>query len=137
MSVNTICLVNVFCVPLHDVLCAVSTFIGGFENLNLECKCIILIADIGMDLAQINLVIHKYDLDLNVVLLLTFDFAVNSSLGTSLSNVCTCAVYLNVITKTKAICKQAANKEEKIILEKWAKKIIELLRHVEFAWCGF
>lgn len=51
MSINSARSANIFRVSLCDILCVIPTFKDGFENLTFERKCIIFIADIGMDLA--------------------------------------------------------------------------------------
>lgn len=133
MSVDFTRFPDVFRLSLRDVLHAVPTFKDSFEELTLERKCMLLIADIGMDLARISLEIHEYDLDSDVVLPPTPDSTISSPPGTPLPSARACAAYVDVATKTEAICKQAANEEENAILEQRAKETVELLRHVEFA----
>lgn len=50
---------NVFRVPLCDVLRALPTFKGGFQDLTIERKSMVLIANIGTDLSRINLDVHE------------------------------------------------------------------------------
>ena len=114
---------DIFRFPLRDVLRAVPIFKDGFEELTLERKCMLLIADIGTDLTRISLEIHKYNSDSDVVLPPAPDYAVSSPPGTPPPSACACAAYVDVAIKTKATCEQAANEEEKAILEQRAKEI--------------
>lgn len=137
MSVDSARSADVFRVPLRDVLRAIPTFKGGFEDLTLERKCMILIADIGMDLARISLEVHEYDSDSDAVLPPAPDSTVSSPPGTPPPSAYACDAYVEVATKTEATCKQAANEEEKAILQERAKETVELMRVVEFAPRGF
>lgn len=105
MSVDFTRSPDVFCVPFRDVLRAVPTFKDSFEELTLERKCMLLIADIGTDLARISLEIYEYDLDSDVVLPPAPDSAVSLPPGTPLPSARTCAAYVDVATKTEATCK--------------------------------
>lgn len=127
---------KIFRVPLHNVLRSVSNFKSGFEDLTLEWKSMLLIADIGTDLSQISLDIHKYNSDLDAVLLPTLEF-VNSPEGTPPPGARAYAAFMDVANKTEIACKKAVNKEEKVILEEWAKKTMELLRGIKFPPRGF
>lgn len=62
---------EIFCGLLRDVLCFVLIFKDGFENLTLERKSILLVANIDTDLARISLDIQEYDSDLDAMLLPT------------------------------------------------------------------
>lgn len=59
---------EIFRVPLRDVLRSVPTFKGGFEDLTLERKSMLLVADIGTDLSRISLEVHEYNSDSDAVL---------------------------------------------------------------------
>lgn len=59
---------KIFCVLLHDMLRFDPTFKDGFKDLILKRKSILFIANIGIDLSQISLDIHKYDFNLDAVL---------------------------------------------------------------------
>lgn len=86
----------------------------------------LLVIDIGTNLSQICLDIYKYNSDSDIVLPPVPESVISLE-KISLSVVRACATFINVTNKTKIICKKTVNKEEKIILEEWAKEMIKLL----------
>lgn len=115
MSFNFACpTANIFRILLCNILCTISIFKYGFENLIIKWKFMIFITNIGI--SQINLNILKYDSDLDVLLFATSNSAMSSLPDTPLPSTDTCAVYIDVVAKTKATSKKTVKKEKKVIL---------------------
>lgn len=92
-------------VSLQNLLRSVPTFKDSFEELIFACKSLILIDDSFADHGQINLGVHKYDSDLNIVL-----SPHNKTIGTFLSDTLLASAYayttfFDVVTKNKTIYK--------------------------------
>lgn len=114
MSVNSP-FAETFRVPLRDVLRSVPTFKGGFADLSLERKSLVLIADISADLSRINLDVHKYETDSEVALPLLNASAGSSPPDTPPPSARACSAFVDVATKNKALYKQAAREEKSTI----------------------
>ncbi len=118
MSINSAPPVtNVFHVPLCDMLCAILIFKGGFQDLTIKYKSIVLIADIRTDLSRINLDIHEYNSDLDAELLAAPDSALSPLAGTLPLSARTYAAFIDIAIKTKPTSKVVAKEQEKAILQ--------------------
>ncbi len=116
---------EIFRVPLRDVLRPVPTFKGGFEDLTLEQKSMLLVADIGTDLSLISLEVHELHYDSDAVLPPAPE-SMSSPEGTPPPGARACTAFVDVANKTEITCKKAANEEEKAIFEERAKETVEL-----------
>ena len=128
---------NIACVALRDLLRSVPTFKGGFEELTLARKSLILSDDSPADLSQINLGVHDYESDSEVALPPHNETAGSSPPGTPPPSARACAAFVDVATKNKVMYKQLARKEEAKIQKHRAQETVELLRDKEFAPRGF
>lgn len=108
---------EIFYVPLHNVLRSILIFKDGFKELTLKQKLMLLVVDIGIDLSRISLNIPKYNSDSDAMLSSALE-SMSLLKGTPLPSVRACAAFVDVTNKTEIVCKKAANKEEKVILEK-------------------
>ncbi len=111
MSMNSIpSVTDVFHVLLCDVLRTIPIFKGRFQDLIIEYKSMILIANIGTDLGRINLYVHEYNSDSDAELPVTSDSALSSPPGTPPLNARACAAFIDMATKTEPTSK-AVTKE--------------------------
>lgn len=105
---------EIFRIPLRDVLRAVSTFEGRFNELITKRKALLVIADVPVDLSHADLTVHEYDLDSEFVL--PSKQSANSSPSTTPpSNTRACADFVNIAIKNEQIYAQIAQNEEAAI----------------------
>lgn len=105
-------IINVARVPLRNLLRSVPTFKNSFEKFTFVRKSLILIDDSPADLDQISLEVHKYELDLEVVLPPYNKTAGNSLLGIPSLSARACDAFVNVAIKNEVMYKQTAREEE-------------------------
>ncbi len=106
---------DIFRIPLCDVLHAIPTFKGGFQDLTIERKSMILIANIETDLSRINLDVHEYNSDSDAELPAIPDFALSSPPDTPPLSARACAAFIDMTNKTKPTSEAAAKEQEKAI----------------------
>ncbi len=127
---------KIFPITLDDLLCAVPMFSDGFAGFTAKLKSQLVIADISLDLAQAHLQVHKYDLDLEVELPLPW-FAASSCAGTLSPSAQARAEFMETAVRNEAKYEEAAQIEESEITKHCARKVVDLLHHMEFPPCGF
>lgn len=103
---------NVTCVSLQDLLRSIPTFQGGFQDITLDHKALILINGNSLDLSQINLEVHGYKSDKDFTLPPHDKTAGSSPPGTPLPGARVYEVFVDVATRNKVIYKQAAREKE-------------------------
>lgn len=106
MNINFIFpIINIFYVLLCDILYTISIFKNSFQNFTIKYKFIILIANIRIDLSQINLDIYEYKLNLNTKLFIIPEFVLSLLPGIFLLNTYIYTAFINIAIKTKLTSK--------------------------------
>ena len=108
---------NIFCVPLCNILRVIPTFKGGFQDLTIKCKFMVLMADIEMQLSRINLDVYEYNLDSNAELPAALDSAISLSPSTPPLSARTYTVFIDGAINTKSTSETAAKEQKKAILQ--------------------
>lgn len=103
---------EIFRVTLRDVLRSVPTFKGGFEDLTLERKSMLLVADIGTDLSRISLEVHEYNSDSDAVLPPAPE-SMSSPDGTPPPGARACTAFVDVANKTEITAKRPRTRRRK------------------------